>query len=86
MVDEDPPHQAGGHREEMGAVLPLDTGEVDEPKVGLVHERRRLESMTPALPTHRPPGEPAKLAVNQGHQLLERRIVTPPQATSRSVT
>ena len=42
-IHENAAHQTSGHREEVGAVLPVDTGHADEPQVRFVDERRRLQ-------------------------------------------
>ena len=75
VIDQDAPHQPGGHREEVGAVLPFHLADVDQAQVRLVDERGRLERVPGALPAHLPVRETAQLLVHQGNQLLEGRFV-----------
>jgi hypothetical protein len=47
----------------------------DKPEIGLVDESRGLESVVRALTAHVGVGEPMKLAVDEGKELLESRFV-----------
>ena len=75
QIDEDPAHDLGGCSEEMRPVLPVGTLGIHQMKVGLVHQRRGLERMSPTLVPHVPAGNTAKLVVDQGRQAIERRLV-----------
>ena len=48
VVDQNPPHHAGGDAEEVRAIAPLDLPLIDEAHVRFVDERRRLQRMTGA--------------------------------------
>ena len=54
----------GGDAEEVRAALPLHIALFDELKVGVVHERRRLERVARSFPAQMMVSEPAELAVN----------------------
>ena len=43
MLDQDLPHRPGGDAEEVRAVLERERGVLEQPQVGLVHERGRLQ-------------------------------------------
>ena len=49
VIDEDLPHQPRGQREEMRAVVHRHAIEIDEPKVRLVDEHRRLQRVAGAF-------------------------------------
>ncbi len=76
VIHEDLPHGAGRHTEEVSAVLPLDALLVDELEVRLVDQGRGLKGVAGALPPHLRRCSPAKLAVDERHQLFERLRVT----------
>ena len=59
QIDEDPAHDLGRCSEEMRPVLPVGTLGIHQMKVGLVHQGGGLESMTPTLVPHVPPGDTA---------------------------
>ena len=71
VIDEDPPHRARRHREEVGAILPLDAIEVDEPEVRLVDERCRLQCVTSALMSQVLPGQLTQLLIHQWQEPVE---------------
>ncbi len=75
MVDQDPPHRLRGDREEVPAVLPLDSGLVDQPEVGLVDERGRLQRLVRPFAAELAPGDRAQLAVDPRHQALGRAVL-----------
>ena len=75
MVDENAAHRLGRHGKEVGAVLPVHALVVDEPHVGFVDERRRLQAVAGALTSQAAPGETAKLVVDDRRQLGERALV-----------
>jgi hypothetical protein len=39
VVDEDTPHQLRRDSKKMGAILPLDSGVIDQPHIRFVYER-----------------------------------------------
>ena len=51
MVHEDASHHFGGDSQEVRAILPVDALMADQPEVGLMNERRRLERMVAPLST-----------------------------------
>ncbi len=80
VIHEHPPHQPRRHAEKMGPIPPRQI-ETDHPSEGLVHDCRRLESVSSPLASHLDAREPPELVVHQGQQLPERRFVSfpPPQ-------
>ncbi len=76
MLDQDAAHDLRGHREEMGAILPLHPRVVDQPQVGLVDEGRRLQAVAGTLPFHVAAGQPVELVVDNGGQPFERTRVS----------
>ena len=65
----------------MRPVLPIHLSDVDQTDIGLVHERRGLEAVTDALPSHAALRDPMKLPFDHGDQarqrLYRRRPATP---------
>ena len=51
-IDEAPPHELSGHGQKMSATLPADATGVDEPDVGLIDERGRLQWVLGPLAPH----------------------------------
>ena len=56
----------------MRPVLPLDLRAVDQAKVGLIEQRRRLQAVSSALGGHAVPRYLVQLAVHERDELLER--------------
>ena len=75
MIDQDAPHDARRHREEVRAILPRDVLHVDQPQVRLVDQRRRLEAVARTLAGHAAAGDPVQLAVDERNQPLEGVLV-----------
>ena len=71
-IDEDAPHHLGRHREELRAVLPDGAILIDQTKVDLVHERRRLQRLTRALAPKERRRSPSELIVHSRDQLIPR--------------
>jgi hypothetical protein len=59
----------------VGAVLPADAAQVDEAKERLVDEGRGLQSVIVAFAAHLEAGQPAKLLVDERHQVIERGTI-----------
>jgi hypothetical protein len=78
VVHEDAAHHAGGHREEMCAVVPRDVFRVDEPKVRLVDQYRCLEALAGALSRHAAPRDLLEFSMDQRNQSLEGTLVALP--------
>ena len=66
----------GGNAEEVRAALPLHLALIDELKVGIVHERCRLECVTRPFPTQMMVSEPAELAVDGVNQVVPRLLIS----------
>ena len=56
----------------MRLALPVDLADVDEPKVRLVDEFRRVHRVPRALVTHVATGEAAEFLVNQRKEIVRR--------------
>ena len=81
MVHEDAAHHFGGHREEVRAVLPTRPILIDEPEVGFVNERGRLEGVVAPLPAQIGCRAPPQVLVNQLEEIVARlHVATPPGA------
>ena len=80
VVDEYAAHHLRGHAEEVRAVLPLHLRLVNEPHVRLVDERRGLQGVADALAPQVARRELAKLAVDDGQQLVQDAAVAVRQA------
>ena len=74
-VDQDPSHQPGRHRQEVGAILPVHVLGVDEAQVSLVNERRRLEAVARTFAGHAPPRDAVQFLLHQGHELRQRGVI-----------
>ena len=75
MINQDLPHQARGHAEEMGAVLPCHILPVDQSKVDLVDEGGGLKGMVRALATEIAPGEAREFCGDQRREPVESMLV-----------
>ena len=78
MVHEDAAHHFGGDGQEVRAVLPIDPILVDQPQVGFVNERGRLQGVVAPLPTQIACRARPQVSVNQlgrGRRAPERRHV-----------
>jgi hypothetical protein len=75
VVDQDPSHQPSGDAQEVRTILPPDVTGVGKPEKRLVDERGRLEGVVFPLAPHARAGEPAQLGFDEGHQLIECRLV-----------
>jgi hypothetical protein len=74
-VHENAPHQSGGHRKKMGAVLPLHLLEIDQPQVRFVDKRCRLKRVARPLRRHLSPRQPSQLVVDDRKELLQCGLV-----------
>ena len=87
MVDEDAAHRLRRHRKEMGAVLPLHALVVDQPHVGFVDQRRRLQAVAGALALHVVVRQAVELVVDDRRQPGERALVpVAPRAEQAQLT
>ena len=69
--DQDAPHDARCHGQEVSPILPLHALDFDEPEVGLVHERRGLNSLAGALVPHGALRDALQLFVNERNKLVQ---------------
>jgi hypothetical protein len=83
-IDQDSPHHPGGHRKKMCAILPPDAPRIDEPQIGFVDERRRLEDVVRTLARHLPPRQTTEVVMHDRNEFLERAIVTISPAQEQS--
>ena len=49
---------------------------IDEPQIGFVDERRRLEDVVWTFARHLPPSQATEVVMHDRNQLLERAIIT----------
>ena len=75
-IDEDLSHRPRHGRAEVRAAAVTDARVVDEPQVGLVDERRRLQGHVPVLALQLPVRHPVQLVVDERHELVQRRQVS----------
>ena len=75
VVDQDAAHRLGRHGEEVGAVLPVHALVIDQPHVGFVDQRRRLQAVAGALAVSCTARQAAELVVHDRGQLGERALV-----------
>lgn len=75
VVHENAAHHPRRHRKEMSAILPRDSVCIDQPDIGFVHERRRLEAVAGTFPRHAAARDSIKLLVYERNQSLEGGFV-----------
>ncbi len=75
VLDQNLAHEIGGHAEEMSPVLPIDLGLVDEPHIGFVDQRGRLQGMARPFPAQMMIGQPAQLSIDERQQVIERAAI-----------
>ena len=71
MIDEDPPHDPRGQREEVRAVVPRDVPWRRRAQIGLVDERGRLQAVAHAFARHAAPRDLVQLLVHERNQPVE---------------
>ena len=69
------PHRERRDGEEVRAVLPVVRVLGDQPDVGFVDERRRLQRLPGLLAAEVRRGQPAQLVVDERHQLRDGLVV-----------
>ena len=81
-LDQDLPHRVRGDRAEVRPVLPAARAILEQSKVGLVHERRRLQRLARTFASQVARRQPPKLLVDDRQQRARRlpiaRSITPP--------
>ena len=76
MVDEDPAHHLRARGQKMRAVVEGDRPGIHQPNEGLVHERGGLQGVAGTLARHVPARDLVHFAVDQRHEVVERRFIT----------
>ena len=71
VIDEDPAHHLRCDPEEVGAALPVAAALSDQPKVGFVDERGRLQRMSAPLQAKLTRGDPPQFRVDERQQAIE---------------
>lgn len=75
VVDEDAPHDASGHGEEMRAILPCHGFRIDQPEIRLVDERGCLQAVIRTLVPDVPLRDSMELGVYERNQSLQGILV-----------
>jgi hypothetical protein len=76
VVYEDPAHHLGRHAEKLRPILPPDARLVDQPQVGFVNERGRLQGVGGALASEVIRGLPSKFVVDERQERVPCLEVT----------
>src|SRR6185295_11464626 len=74
-IDQDAPHHLSRDGEEVSPAPPIHLPLIDQAQEGFMDEVVRLESVALALAVEVAPGQPAQLAIDQRHELLQRAVV-----------
>jgi hypothetical protein len=72
IVDQNPAHELGRNRKEMGTVNPAHAVAINQAQVGFIHQGRGLQTMAGALAAHLPVGQAVKLCKHKRSELIER--------------
>jgi hypothetical protein len=75
-IHEDSSHQLRGQAEELGAILPLDLTDIDQPEIRLINQSRGLQRMTGTLSRHVSPCGPVQFPIDQWKQLLQSSVIS----------
>src|SRR5205814_612227 len=75
VIDEYTAHDARGDGKKVRAVLPRDVLRGNQPQIGLIDERRRLQTVPDGLMTDVLPRDAMELVVDQRDQSIERALV-----------
>ena len=70
----------------MRAILPVDALRTNQPDVGLVDQRRRLERVPGPLTAHIPPGQAAQFRVHQRDEPIQSGAIAGAPSLSNAVT
>src|SRR5437870_10412229 len=84
MVNQDLPHHSRRHTKEVSATFPVGSALSGKLQVGLVNQRRRLQSMNRSLALHVSMRDAAQLVIDQWGKTIERLSIA--LATSSPVT
>ena len=72
VIDQHAAHRPGGGGKEVRAVPPLDARQADQPRVGLVRQRRRGQRVSAPLAGQLLPRDAAQRVVDDRHQRIQR--------------
>jgi hypothetical protein len=85
MIDEHAPHRFGGDGEKLCAVTPVGLSLIDQAKIGLVHETRRLKRVVGSFAAQIALGLAAQFFVDKGDEAIKGgRIASTPGLKERS--
>ena len=76
MVNEDSANNLRCCAEEMRTILPIYTLLIDESEVSLIYQNRCLKRVLRRLESHMVLSQPAKLVIDDWHQVIERSSIT----------
>jgi hypothetical protein len=74
-IEEYAPHHRGRNGKEMGAVLPVDVGDIDHAEPGFMDQGCRLDCTSGALVLHAMTGYATEFPVNPGRELPQCFLV-----------
>jgi hypothetical protein len=75
IVDENPPHNLGGDRKKVSAVLPADSPCVHKAKIRFIHEGGGLDGPLRVLSSHLPMSQSPEFLVHQRSKPIQSRLV-----------
>src|SRR5215469_11066289 len=75
-INKNPAHQSRAHREEMGAIVPVELPAVEQSEIGFIYECTGLKHVAGPFAGHVPAGNIAQMVVNKRCELLERLVVS----------
>ena len=79
-IDQNAPHDAGGDGEKVGAILPVHEPGVYEPDIGIVDQRRSVETPLCVVPADILPRHASQVIVNKRGQSVEgARVASAPR-------
>src|SRR5580698_3029532 len=78
------PHNLSRYGKEMGTVLPVHIGDVDQLEVGFVNQGSCLDGASRPLILHEAPCNAAKFVVNPGGQLLQSALIAARPSAKKS--
>lgn len=76
MIHEDAAHHFGGDGQKVRAALPVNAAMVDEPQIGLVNKRRRLERVVAPLPAQIACRARSQISMDQTEGIVARLNVS----------
>src|SRR4029078_8674886 len=76
VIYEYAPHSLRGHRIKVSAILPAHAPVFDQPHVRFVDQGRGLQRMAGTLAAHVVSSESPHLLIDEGHQVVERGLIS----------